>query len=53
MKICVNCDQSIKKGEGCMEIDKMSPSGGGTTLYRHTRKCKQVPIQTSQVSIHH
>ncbi|MFJ2158175.1 hypothetical protein [Streptomyces sp. NPDC087856] len=53
MKIGIHCDQSIKDGEGYMEIDKMSPSAGGTTLYRHDRSCKAVPTQTTQVSVHH
>lgn len=53
MKICVHCDKSIKDGEGYTPIDKMSPSAGGTTLYRHVDPCKPVPIQTTQVSLHH
>ncbi|MDV9168745.1 hypothetical protein R6V09_01125 [Streptomyces sp. W16] len=53
MKICINCDQSIRTGEGYTEIDKMSPSAAGTTLYRHDRECKPVPVQTTQVSLHH
>jgi hypothetical protein len=50
VKICVHCDESIKDGEGYTDIDKMSPSAGGTTLYRHDRECKPVPTQTTQVS---
>jgi predicted RNA-binding Zn-ribbon protein involved in translation (DUF1610 family) len=48
IKICVSCDRSIKKGEAYTPIDKMSPSGAGTVLYRHAEPCTPVPVQTAQ-----
>ena len=53
MKICVHCDESIKDDDGYTEIDKMSPSADGTTLFRHTRLYTQVPVQTTQASVRH
>jgi hypothetical protein len=46
--ICNRCDQPILPGEPFTEIDKMSPSGAGTTLYRHDRPCQRVPTQSNQ-----
>jgi hypothetical protein len=46
--ICNRCDQPILPGEPFTEIDKMSPSGAGATLYRHDRPCQRVPTQSNQ-----
>ncbi|WP_159058923.1 hypothetical protein [Streptomyces caeruleatus] len=51
IKICICCDKSIRDGEAYIKVDKMSPSGAGTTLYQHSRPCKPVPTQTSQVPL--
>jgi hypothetical protein len=47
VKICGICDKPIRADEEYDEIDKMSASGAGTTLYRHTRPCRPVLTQTS------
>ncbi|MBC2903541.1 hypothetical protein [Streptomyces cupreus] len=53
IKICICCDRSIKDGEQYTEVDKMSPSAAGATLYQHTKPCRPVPVQTTQVSLRH
>jgi hypothetical protein len=50
VKICNWCDQVIQADEEYTEVDKLSPSAAGTTLYRHARPCQPAPTQTSQCS---
>jgi hypothetical protein len=51
VKICICCDKSIKDDEACTKVDKMSPSGAGSTLYQHARRCRPVPVETNQASL--
>lgn len=51
--ICGRCDRSIHKDEPYSVHDMPSPTGPGTTVYRHVDPCKKVPTQTSQVSLRH
>lgn len=53
IKICISCDQSIKDDEAYREVDKLSPSAAGSTLYVHSEPCTPVPVQTNQASLHH
>lgn len=47
MKICNWCDQVIRPDEEYTEVDKVSPSCAGATLYRHALPCRPVRVQTS------
>ena len=53
MKICGRCDQSIRDGEKYTTHPVPGATYGGGTVYLHVDPCKQVPTQTSQVSIRH
>lgn len=53
MKICAHCDTRLRKGDDYTEDSIPSPSGPGTTIYRHLWPCKRTNAPTSQADLRH
>jgi hypothetical protein len=47
--MCARCNEPILPGEKALPVDKLSPSGGGSTLHVHAVLCRRPPTQTSPV----
>lgn len=45
--ICERCQQPISKDQMYKAYPIHSPSGAGTTVHIHERKCRPVPSQTA------
>lgn len=45
---CARCDKPIQPGEPYERVDKMSPSGAGSTDHVHTVLCARLPVRTYQ-----
>jgi hypothetical protein len=48
--MCARCDEPIRPGEKALPVDKLSPSGAGSTLHVHAVLCRRPRTQTSPVS---
>ena len=44
--ICARCDQPIDRDDEYVQVDHAAPTGPGTTVYVHEKRCVQTPRQT-------